>query len=385
MTHIPARDGGVVDVAVLGGGTAGAVAALLLARAGCSAAVLERRAAPPDFTIGEGLPPTVHPLLDRLRLLNEVRAGPHLPAYANRSAWGGEALRDHDFIRTPYGHGFHLDRAAFDEALLARAARAGAAVHRGVRVTGRPRREGGAWRFSLADGGSVREMAARFVIDATGRAAAFARAAGARRERYDRLVAFWCVLPAADAGDQATLTESFAQGWWYTAGLPGGRRVVALMTDADTSAARAARTAAGFGALLAATRHVHAACGGAAPAEAPAASGAGTARIALPYGDAWLAAGDAALSFDPLSSQGILTAIYSAEKAAAAAYHVLRGSHDALPRYAALLDSIFAGYLHDYPAAYAAERRWPDEPFWRRRASPPHPLVRRAAAARAGA
>lgn len=371
----PAPDGGVLDVAVLGGGTAGAVAALLLARAGCAAAVLERRAAPPDFTIGEGLPPTVHPLLDRLRLLDEVRAGPHLPAYANRSAWGGDALRGHDFIRTPYGHGYHLDRAGFDAALLARAARAGAAVHRGVRVAGRPRREGGVWRFAVDDGAGGRQMAARLVIDATGRAAAFARSAGARRERYDRLVAFWCVLPAAEGGDHATLVESFAQGWWYTAGVPGGRRVVALMTDADTPASRAGRTAAGFRALLAATLHVHAACGGAVPVEAPEASGAGTARLVVPYGHAWLAAGDAALSFDPLSSQGILTAIYSAEKAAGAAYHVLQGRHDALPHYAALLDSIFAGYLHGHAAAYAAERRWPDEPFWRRRASPPRPLV----------
>jgi flavin-dependent dehydrogenase len=367
--------GGVLDAVVLGGGTAGAVAALLLARAGCAAAVLERRAAPPDFTIGEGLPPTVHPLLDRLRLLDEVRAGPHLPAYANRSAWGDDALHDHDFIRTPYGHGYHLDRAAFDAALLARAARAGAAVYRGVRVRGMPRREGGAWRLTIADGASVRPLAARFVIDATGRAAAFARSAGARRERYDRLVAFWCVLPAADADDHATLVESFAQGWWYTAGLPGGRRVVALMTDAGTPAARAARTAAGFRALLAATRHVRTACGGVAPAEAPAASGAGTARLDVPYGDAWLAAGDAALSFDPLSSQGILTAIYSAEKAAGAAYHVLQGRQDALPRYAALLESIFAGYLHGHAAAYAVERRWPSEPFWRSRASLSDPLV----------
>ncbi|HZG41336.1 MAG TPA: hypothetical protein VEY93_00150, partial [Longimicrobium sp.] len=77
-----------------------------------------------------------------------------------------------------------------------------------------------------------------------------------------------------------------------------------------------------------------------------------------------------ALAFDPLSSQGILTALYSAEKGAAAAYHALAGRADAQPRYAALLKSIFAGYLHGHRLAYAAERRWPDEPFWRRRTSP---------------
>lgn len=206
------------------------------------------------------------------------------------------------------------------------------------------------------------------MVDATGRGAAFARVMGARREAFDRLVAFSCVLPAPPGpGDRATLIESFPQGWWYTAGLPGERRVVALLTDPDTPAARAARTPDGFLRLLAATTHVRAAAGDAEPVDGPAAVGANSSRLRQPYGDGWLAVGDAALTFDPLSSQGILTAIYSAEKAAAAAYHALRGRTDALPRYAALLDGIFTGYLHHHGAAYAAERRWPHEPFWRRR------------------
>jgi flavin-dependent dehydrogenase len=358
------RDAAVLDAAVLGGGTAGAAAALLLARAGCAVAVLERRASPPAFTLGEGLPPTARPLLARLRLLQAVE-GAHAPAYANRSAWGGDEVRDHDFIRTPHGHGWHLDRAAFDAMLLARGERAGARVLRPARLAGAPRREGGAWRLPVQGAG---EMAARFVIDATGRGASFARAAGARRQAFDRLVAFWCVLPADGPGDHATLVESFAQGWWYTAPLPAGGRVVALMTDADTPAARAARTAEGFGGLLAATRHVHAAADFAVPGGAPRATGAGTARLAAPCGEGWLAVGDAALAVDPLSSQGIVTALYSAEKGAAAAYHALGGRADALPAFAATLDSIFAGYLHARATAYGAERRWPREPFWRRRA-----------------
>ncbi|HZG41339.1 MAG TPA: FAD-dependent oxidoreductase, partial [Longimicrobium sp.] len=78
----------MLDVAVLGGGTAGAAAALLLARAGRAVTVFERRARAPSFTIGEGLPPTIKPLLARLGLMEPLRAGPHAPAYANRSAWG---------------------------------------------------------------------------------------------------------------------------------------------------------------------------------------------------------------------------------------------------------------------------------------------------------
>ncbi|MFL6293040.1 MAG: NAD(P)/FAD-dependent oxidoreductase, partial [Thermoanaerobaculia bacterium] len=85
------------------------------------------------------------------------------------------------------------------------------------------------------------------------------------------------------------------------------------------------------------------------------------------YGEAWLAVGDAALSFDPLSSQGISTALYCADKAASALGAVLDGDPGALPAYAALLDQIFSGYLQGHRLAYQAETRWADRPFWRRR------------------
>jgi flavin-dependent dehydrogenase len=43
---------------------------------------------------------------------------------------------------------------------------------------------------------------------------------------------------------------------------------------------------------------------------------AGGARLDRFFGEGWLACGDAALSFDPSSSQGLLTALYSGKSAA---------------------------------------------------------------------
>ena len=50
--------------------------------------------------------------------------------------------------------------------------------------------------------------------------------------------------------------ETFADGWWYTAALPDGRRVIACMTDADAVRPLGLRSGAGFARLLARTRHV---------------------------------------------------------------------------------------------------------------------------------
>lgn len=79
------------------------------------------------------------------------------------------------------------------------------------------------------------------------------------------------------------------------------------------------------------------------------------------HGPNWLATGDAALSFDPLSSQGILTAITSGILAANAFLE------EDLDGYSTYLDATYDAYLKNLSEYYDLEQRWPDEPFWSRR------------------
>ena len=74
---------------------------------------------------------------------------------------------------------------------------------------------------------------ARFLVDATGNAALATRACGARFVAIDHLVSFTRFYDQAGEGDPRTLVEAFPDGWWYTAALPNGGRVIACMTDAD--------------------------------------------------------------------------------------------------------------------------------------------------------
>lgn len=123
-----------------------------------------------------------------------------------------------------------------------------------------------------------------------------------------------------EASDPATaphlaglsLVESFADGWWYAAGLPDGRTLVALMTDADVAKAHDYLDAVNFLQAWRETRllshHVQ------PPDASPPIHGfaAQSGFIEHAAGDRWIAVGDALMGFDPLTSAGICGALHDA-------------------------------------------------------------------------
>jgi flavin-dependent dehydrogenase len=341
----------VIDVFVAGDGPAGAAAALTLARAGRRVALAHRARA--RFKIGEALPGGVRPILRDLGVWDAFAAAGHLPSFANRTVWGGDAPVDVDFIHDPNGHGWHVDRSRFETLLLDAARDAGVEV-----IEGR--------------------VPARMVIDATGRRAAIARSFGARRHRTDRLVAVYAAFRTEDV-DSRTLIEATPDGWWYTSLVPHGRRVVAFLTDAEF-VPRPLRSASGFLAAVSETAYVRV---GGAPELGPFTAPAHSAWLDPPCGDGWLAVGDAALAFDPLSSQGMLTALYGGLVAGQAVDAALDGKASAMRAYRDRLTIIRLAYERNRLAAYRLEPRWPERPFWSRRLAAPPTRARRGAASSA--
>ena len=72
-----------------------------------------------------------------------------------------------------------------------------------------------------------------------------------------------------------------------------------------------------------------------------------------PIGDGWLAAGDAAISFDPLSSQGLFHALYTGLASAGAAERYLSGDVSGSRDYAEKLAEIDAVYQRNLNGFYA--------------------------------
>lgn len=366
------RGGHTVDVVIAGGGPAGAATARALRRAGVARVLVAEAGRFDAPRVGESTPPDIRLPLAELGLWDAFSAEGHAPCHGNCSSWGDEQLGYNDFLFNPYGHGFHLDRRRFDAWLAQAAAAAGAELRVGRQLRSVEHRPGGGFLVHLTGpDGHAELVAARFVVDATGRSARVARRLGARRLVHDRLTFVYAFFPPGSGARASSLTllEAVSYGWWYAARLPDGQLVVAVAGDPDVVRDRGLHRPAVWSALLGETRHVGGLlAAGAAPALPFIACEAPSARLDRACGPGWLAVGDAASSFDPISSQGIHKALTDGLLAAEAiAAWLGHGDGRALDRYAELVAARFDGYLGDRAYLYALERRWPDAPFWSRR------------------
>ena len=87
-----------------------------------------------------------------------------------------------------------------------------------------------------------------------------------------------------------------------------------------------------------------------------------------PAGADWLAVGDAASTYDPLSSQGIHKAFVDAMAAAPVIAGLLEGGEDVGESgFAEGIAARFEDYVSNRNYFYDLEARWPDAPFWRHR------------------
>jgi len=352
------------DVAVVGGGPAGTATALRLAAAGCSVVVLERGTYDRP-RVGETLAPGVQPPLRALGVWERFAALGSLPSWGTRSVWASAVPDEHAHMTAAYGRGWHVDRCAFDRMLAGSARDAGADVRPGWPVATCAHDASG-WRVRSVDGNTVN---ARVLVDATGRRAGPGRALGARRESFDRLVAVSGGWDGVDVTEEHyLLLESVPEGWWYTAPVPEARMVGTLLTDADICRRLGLSRASAWHERLREARLTAARVAGRGSCSRPRVDPAGSTRL-LRRGDSrpWLAVGDAATTFDPLSSQGILAALETGSQAAAAVQSSLQGDQAVLARYQQSLDDHWAIYLRSLRFFYAQEWRWPDSTFWQRR------------------
>jgi flavin-dependent dehydrogenase len=358
------------DACVVGGGPAGAVAAHVLAGAGARVALIVRDQPNSALAVGETVPAETRPLLKRLGL-DCLTADMHLPSTGTMARWGSDDVHFREAILSPYGCGWHLDRRSFERQLIAAAIRHGATLIDNCTRTATASASTG-WRLQIESGGHEIHVAASYLVDCTGRGARFAVESGARRQIHDKLVAIWCVaeeLNGRQDPDKRIYLESAPAGWLYSAQIPKQRRVIVFFTDGDLGDTQRLRSPSIFEEYVANSFHLKMITGELEYriVVGPFCVNAASARLHCAYGDKWVAAGDAAQSFDPLSSQGITSAIIGGSNAAAALIAAHSSDRWAFEEFQANLDGEYASYLVERHFHYSAEQRWKQHPFWHRR------------------
>ena len=401
------RTGTTWDVVIVGSGPAGSATAITLAKYGQRVLLVEKRGSP-GLKLGESLPPASIGLVKHF-LGDAGGSEQRLPGLfstaGNVSLWASERADIADFFFTPTGHGLCIDRLVFDEALRANAVAAGATLLKGVSFQSCARIADGSfnWQLTCISDAGMRQDRARYLVDCSGRQALVARTLGVPTvDNDDRLFAYAQWFSCAGNDDDCyTRIEAAPDGWWYSNRLPSADgddtvRLVVFHSDKDLPAARLAASRQGFDRLLADSMHIAPLlrAKGYHPWGTIRGAPANSQRLRDFCGDAWIAVGDAAQAYDPLSSQGIDKALRTASHAG----HMIHYALTDRPQSAAELGSDNA-YIHQYDEQqrqlwqtylsqrafyYGIQPRWSDQPFWQRRrklakeANRWHPGVQRA-------
>lgn len=240
----------------------------------------------------EILSPTSGPAIEALDLMDLLQdPAVARPCLGIHRRWGVMQTEIDDFFCHRGGAGFVIDRACFDIRLRAMAKAAGVSFVEG-RVINARRRNTEIDTYVKTGSGEI-TVSAAIAVDASGRPSILARRLGARRLLVERLVAERRSLDESRSPSQEPAwlyVEGSNASWSYGISGPDGRREEwAIYRDRSRSGASNLKR-----------------------------TNASSACLSQAAGKGWLAIGDAAMSFDPITSQGLVNALTTALVAAGA-------------------------------------------------------------------
>lgn len=359
--------GETYDVAIIGGGPAGSVAAALLARAGRRVIVLERDKFP-RFHIGESLLPFSMQAFTRLGLHEKFARAGFMEKFGGEmyGACGEDGVKFYfeDGFRSQTDRSYQVTRADFDKVLLDHSAESGAEVREETGVDNVEFSDDGATlAISRKGNGATERIGARYVIDASGRNSILS-AKFKLKKNYEHLqkvsiFAHYDGMIRAEGRD-GTLTRMVraVDRWFWVIPLSATRTSVGVVLDGgvykksglnaedflqqaieeqpllmqqmrDAERVTPVRTAADF-----------------------------SYRSTQLTGDRWMLAGDAAGFIDPVFSSGVFLAVLGGEQAADVLHEVLdhpKKRRKLFARYSRNINKAMDVYLRFVDAWYSKE------------------------------
>jgi flavin-dependent dehydrogenase len=307
-------------VCIIGGGPAGAAIGRRLAQLSHPVVIIEKHRFPRPH-IGESSGPGLLALLDVLgvreriedqQFLRPARVLLHWPPYSGYKTLGPVP-------------GLQVERARFDAVMLDAAREAGAVVLEGARLLSCERNAGG-WDLLISGREGLVTAQGSFLVDATGRRGLIR----SKKRRYGPpTLALYNYWRCGMIGDE-TRVEAGCRHWYWGAPLPDGTLNATVFVDRQRLHLDRMR----LGSVDLVYREILArssllswclACQSTSPATV---CDATCYLDENPVEDALIKVGESLFSIDPLSSQGVQTAVGTALHAAAVVNTVLRRPED---------------------------------------------------------
>ena len=307
------------DVIVFGAGPAGASAAIRLRQMGLDVGLVERARFPRSH-VGICIADETVALIDSIGLGSEFHNAQFWRRKLTAVRWGNTETR-----LVPQ-NGFHLDRAVFDWLMVCAARRAGANVYLPAQIKQVEQGADLTWAVTVASGNRLTLLKAPFVVDASGRRPAIR---GARVKDGPPLVsvhANWAIEASADVDG---LIEAGEDAWLWYAQTARDRAVVSVFCDPRRLRSRTmGGIQAKYSGLLRQFTALKLQRMGRQCSE-PRACDATSQHAEDPTGTRYIRLGDACLSVDPLSSQGVHLALQSGLQGAIVVNTILRKPENA--------------------------------------------------------
>lgn len=352
------------DVLIIGGGPAGASAALSILKYSDLSVTIVESTKLQKIRVGEQVSKSIFDFIEYLGLKKEDFSEQcFLPGYSNNAAWGTDVISSRHSIQSTSVDSYQLNRELFDLVLLNKALENGAQLLLETKCL-KYDKDNEHWVVEIAHPTiGLISVKAKYVIDASGRLSNVSRQLGAQIKKDDDLIAVGAFLEFNDDRilEQEIFLETVEKGWWYYAVLPNKKIVATLFTDADIVKKYKLNTHENWCEELMKTVHIKHKVSGSIAHENLWVRNAFSHITDFSTIENFIAIGDAATSFDPISSMGIGFAMSSACNGALA---IIDGKKESILNYQKDLQSIYQEYYDTKTKYYDQEERWLESPFW---------------------
>jgi len=297
------------DVVIVGGGVSALILSILLKEKNIDHLVLNRVEKRKTLELPETIPPSALALLESLNLL-ELFEKSSSKTFGYHSIWNSAVVTtDNFFNHNPYKYGLKLNKRKLLSDLEELVTDQVIEFNNLLEID----RSDEEVTVKIESDNTLQTITSRVIVDATGRNRAVLKHLGVGDESFGNQVALSCHLPYFKHSQliHPVFVESFENGWGIVSSLNEQINGITLYTEKGSPLIPQLKDSRNWKEVLSNTQLLKdflpddLACkivGGKA----------NSSRAAQIAGSNWLAIGDAAIAFDPLSSHGNSNAIYCA-------------------------------------------------------------------------